>query len=328
MRLRVVAEVPVAMLPRLADLLGAGAVVEVSLLADARPAQSNESLFASFSSEKEGACLPSSLPAPQKRKPGPPKGRSGAPPWRTPEREAQLRADWGTVLPPAERLARLEAHPGPPVPVWPGNLRFWGEQLGLGPMAAPAGAARVAAATAGRLAGSWRTEARRAVLARMWPTYASTPEVRAALDAIDVDRPVPEAADLSIWAHQLGLKRPEGFRRKRPDVAGGNQARGVEAARERVAADVCAPAPWVPPAPVAAVSVSSIGRGAIPALPAAGDDGVIRASFGEVRAWALFFGIRYDGTNMDQVNRRRAGMRLPPVTQCERRTAAERGEAA
>jgi hypothetical protein len=261
-----------------------------------------------------------------RRKPGPAKGAPKSPPWRTPEREAQLRADWGTPMPPGERVARLAALPGPPIPVRPNNIRFWAEQLGLGPIAALTGAALMAGAIAARQGRTWRTPAREAIMREMWPTWATAEAIRARLDAVDVDRVIPAAADISTWAAALGIKRPAGFRWSRHAVAEVNRARGVAAARERVAE--AAPAEVLPVEAPAVSSVSPIGRGAIPALPAAGDDGVVRASFGEVRAWALFFGIRYDGTNMDQVNRRRLGMRLPPITQCERRTAAERGEAA
>ena len=68
-------------------------------------------------------------------------------------------------------------------------------------------------------------------------------------------------------------------------------------------------------------------RPAPPPLPAP-VDGLVRASFREIRAWAAFHGIAYDGGNADVVNRRRAGMGLPPVAQCEARTRADAARAA
>lgn len=71
-----------------------------------------------------------------------------APLWRTPEREAQMRADWGVVMSPTERRARLEAHPGPALPKDWSNLADWGAQLGLGRVATVSLADRAAQARA------------------------------------------------------------------------------------------------------------------------------------------------------------------------------------
>lgn len=67
----------------------------------------------------------------------------------------------------------------------------------------------------------------------------------------------------------------------------------------------------------------AVGRRHPPPLPAA-EGGLVRASFREIQAWAAFYGISYDGGNVDQVNRRRAALNLPLVAQCEARTRAEK----
>jgi hypothetical protein len=77
--------------------------------------------------------------------------------------------------------------------------------------------------------------------------------------------------------------------------------------------------PPAPPEPPVAAQ-----RRRPPPLPSHDEDGLIRASFREIKEWAAFHGIAYNGANGDAVNRRRGLMGLRPVAQCEARTMAER----
>lgn len=66
----------------------------------------------------------------------------------------------------------------------------------------------------------------------------------------------------------------------------------------------CFPAPPQPepkPAPVV--------------FPPPGPDGKIIASFAQIAAWAQRFGIRYDGGNIDRVNKMRSMLHQPPLLQ-------------
>jgi hypothetical protein len=79
-------------------------------------AQSDESLFASFSSEKEGAST-SADPGDGARWP------SNAFPWRTPARLAVLEAEYPAGMEMMEIRRRMEALPGLPLPQ--GNAMLW-----------------------------------------------------------------------------------------------------------------------------------------------------------------------------------------------------------
>lgn len=141
---------------------------------------------------------------------------------------------------------------------------------------------------------------------------ATLREMHAALRAMAGPALPGGPANLLHWARRLQLPARPSLRDRRPAVAAANGARGVEAARVRVEAadvpEVSDDGPARPPAP--------------PPLPEPdADTGKIYAAFGEVRAWAGFFGIRYDGGNMDQVNKLRAARGLPPLVQVEDRAA-------
>ncbi|WP_372918703.1 hypothetical protein [Sandarakinorhabdus sp.] len=170
-------------------------------------------------------------------------------------------------------------------------------------------------------AGGWRTEARRALLLDAWPAGVPRPEIVAAMDALP--GPAVVATAVSVWAANLGLQRtPEYLRglaaaKKRPResrqpaaVAASNQERGVEAARAR---SVVEAAPVVVAEPVASVVVPL----RAPSLPPISANGKIYAVFEQIKAWAAFNGVTYDGRNLDLINKFRSGFRLAPLVQTE-----------
>lgn len=83
-------------------------------------------------------------------------------------------------------------------------------------------------------------------------------------------------------------------------------------------ADVVPPPPPAPPPRPQTVSPPPVAAPApksspAPASPYVLDDkGRVRARYIEIKAWAERFKIKFDGSNMDQVNKMRASLRLPP----------------
>ena len=85
---------------------------------------------------------------------------------------------------------------------------------------------------------------------------------------------------------------------------------------------VRAPKPKRPAAPQARVYAipAPVQRPAPPPampLPSPSSDGKVYATFWAIRAWAEARGFAYDGSNMEQLNKRRAAAGLPPLVQDE-----------
>lgn len=235
--------------------------------------------------------------------------------WRTAEREARLRELWPGPLTVARVIADLATLEGPRMPLGDSALYGWATELGL-PLPRPG---RLAVDNmGGRPRAGWRTPERAAVVRELWPQGVPRDEVLARLHALPGD-PV-EPSRLSVWAAEMGVKRPEGWAaastsrvmaravaaRSKPEaVAASNVQRGVEAARERIAVSL------VPEAP----------RPVAPALPPVAETGRVYASFQELRAWAGFYGLAYDGSDVERLNKFRAAKGLPPVVQDEARAA-------
>lgn len=58
-------------------------------------------------------------------------------------------------------------------------------------------------------------------------------------------------------------------------------------------------------------------KAAVIPLPEPREDGKVYTSFYNIRAWAGVYGIAYDGTNMDRVNKLRIAKSLPLLVQDE-----------
>jgi hypothetical protein len=230
--------------------------------------------------------------------------------WRTAERRAVLER----MYPAGEALdvirAALVMLPGPALPEAPTAVGHWASYLLL---------RRPADGEA-----PWRTPERQAILREAWPAGVDAVEIAARMRALPGGKVLE--ARLSVWASQLGLYRPDWYKQK---LANERTARIAETRWEKREPAATAPVVAAVPAPVARPVVASVVPPVAPApappgLPAPSEDGVIRASFREIQAWGGHYGIRYDGANVDQVNRRRAALNLPPVAQCEARTMADR----
>lgn len=133
-----------------------------------------------------------------------------------------------------------------------------------------------------------RTPARKVILEREWPQGTAQAEIAEEMNALP--GPYIPAKDVMAWAMELRLLRgPVAPRLART------------------------PAPASAPAAVLAPSQA-------PKLPAP-TNGVIRAAFSEIKAWAAHHGIRYDGSNLDKINQQRKAWRQPMLVQDEDRTA-------
>jgi len=245
--------------------------------------------------------------------------------WRTAERFALLQKMYPAGVDLMEIRAVLAAVEGPPLPEHQNRIAHWARDRGL---SRPSDGLE-----------PWRTPARAAILKATWEAGVDVSEIAERMRALPGGE--VKHRSLSVWAAAMGLKRPQEYKdrlaRERmvrvQKVRWGRAPAAAAqdgAAMERVAA--AAGSVSDPPArPVAVVPeparVAATAPAKPPPLPDA-VDGLVRASFREIRAWAAHYGIRYDGGNADVVNRRRAGLGLPPVAQCEVRTMADSARAA
>jgi hypothetical protein len=167
---------------------------------------------------------------------------------------------------------------------------------------------------------AWRTPERRALLAVQWPAGA---EVRDIIDAMEKMPGAPVMrTHVSVWANDLGLRRPEGWRSKFMGARGHRAADPIETpepapAPTRPAAVEPKPAAARPEPPAAPPPLSEVFRlrtlktseptVAPPPLPASkpklppvprgpvlGPDAVRVASFATIRAWAGERGIAFN----------------------------------
>lgn len=170
-------------------------------------------------------------------------------------------------------------------------------------------------------ASSWRTPEREVVMRKHWPGGTLHDDVVRLLEELP-GGPVPRGSGVGVWAADLGLRRPPGFmtqfnRKPRsaaapPQPAPARPAQPAAApSRERPAASH--PSILPPGAPLSGVNPKAA---AIP-LPKPHDDGKVYTSFHNIRAWAGIYGIAYDGSNMDRVNKLRAAKSLPLLLQDE-----------
>jgi len=153
----------------------------------------------------------------------------------------------------------------------------------------------------------WRTPARAEVLRREWPLGTPAAAIRPMLAALPGAK-LPYGVDISIWASQLGRQRPEGFRGRRTIRAAPAEAEAAAPADDVAA--ITAPAPAGP----AAAAVIQVAAHPQPPAPVAAP---VEADFRVIRAWCEARGMRFDGANIDAINRvRMAGFPpLPPFVQ-------------
>jgi len=210
--------------------------------------------------------------------------------WSTPERDVVLRREIPVNRNQADILRQVvEASADVPAPATWQQVLNRAAYLGLRRPDSPQGQA-----------------AHRAQAARL-AKRAAQQDTRAGVASTDA-RPLAEAVGRSpVMAADGGAADGSPPRPSREPPQPGGEALAVPAQAS------AAGRPPAPPDPPPARRV--------PPLPEPSPDGYIRASFAEIKAWAGFFGIRYDGGNMDVVNRRRGQMRLPELIQDEARAA-------
>ena len=180
----------------------------------------------------------------------------------------------------------------------------------------------------------WGTAARDAVLREHIPAGTAKRDIMRLLEAASPDVPMPrEWQHVLARSNRLGLRRPEtegttrllrarAAKRQQVAVAVSNQARGAALAQARVEA---APRPT----PALAASAPPDPPRSPPTLPDPDPaTGRIYAPFAAIRAWAGFYGLPYDGSNMDQVNKLRAAKGLRPLVQDDSRAMPASEQAA
>lgn len=249
--------------------------------------------------------------------------------WRTEARRLLLEADWPRGRPVGEIRAQMAAMDGPALPRAKYVIATWAHELEL--------------VRPGMEARKWRTQERLAILQRDWPTGDTREVIAARMNELP-GPPVP-AQRLKVWAAEHGLVRPEGFLSairvgkrqggRRPAavaeagpavaVAGDDDADGQQEGHApprapevpglSPAAAAGAP-PEVPRASPAVVAPVVLGPAPKPPpLPAPAENGRVYACFRDLAAWAGFYGLAYDGTNIDRLNRLREARGLPAVVQ-------------
>ncbi len=162
----------------------------------------------------------------------------------------------------------------------------------------------VSAPVAPRAANDWRTDERKAELTRRYAAGEDMTVIRLALAEMDGARVPDRNAPLWGWVSALNLRR---------DTPSEPLAQPTRA-MVRAAEDTSRTLPIAPP-PTRTAGTNPMGAAA--KLPPPSEDGKIYASFAEIRAWAGAYGIAYDGTQMDRVNKLRAAKSLPPLVQRE-----------
>lgn len=239
----------------------------------------------------------------------------GAEPWRTPARAAILKETWEAGVDVFEIAERMNALPGGPVlhrrlSVWAAQLNLKRPQEYIDRMARER-MVRVQKARWGERPQDADQDTRAGVAGAAASVGPST-EAGGRPPAKAVEEDAGQDTDSRNESSVPPAPQPIG----RPPNTGG-EAVSVPA---QASAELRPPAPPEPPSAAAPAPV----RRAAPKLPPPDADGLIRASFREIKEWAEFYGIAYNGANGDAVNRRRALMGLRPVAQCEARTRAER----
>lgn len=211
--------------------------------------------------------------------------------WRTPERIAYLQTAWPAGEERRFIIAAMNAMPGPPLPIKI-SLAKWANEIGL---TRPASMRRVMH----EYLAAWKTEERAAVMRREFVAGTQTPMIRNMLAALPGD-PLPTSdARLLKWALRLGLKRPAHYR---ANARPGNRSRAVSVAKPRPGGTVIQRAPVVDEPPTERP----------PEWPGEQIGDKLGWTFGQIRQWAAWRGVVYDGTNVDRINKMRAaaGMRL------------------
>jgi len=261
----------------------------------------------------------------------------GAEPWRTPERAALLKETWEAGVDPYEIAEAMRKLPGGPVEHR--RLSIWAAQLDLKRPAdymarlSRERNARIRAARWGASAAVQGDAAMELIAAADGPVSdPPAPSVAVVPEPARVAAPEPPVAprvtapppklpapsngrvhasfrEIRAWAFYFGI-----IYTGTNIEAVNNRRRLMKLAPlvqddDRTAADTKPERPAPPPLPAPV-------------------DGLVRASFREIKAWAAHYGVVYDGGNADVVNRRRAGLGLPPVAQCEIRTRADSARAA
>lgn len=169
----------------------------------------------------------------------------------------------------------------------------------------------------------WTPE-REDLLRRLYGESVSVKDILAQVNALPGAPISSPKAVLGHAADRLGLRRPPGW---------GNETLAKARAAQQAARRSAQAAPPHSPAPRQAAPVSQVTKAAptapvppivpaptqfarpLPAELAPNANGFVVASFADIRDWAERFCIRYDGTNIDLVNKMRARLHRPPFSQ-------------
>lgn len=274
--------------------------------------------------------------------------------WRTEERRLLLEADWPRGRDVREIRAQMEGMAGPPVPVQPYVVAQWASDLGLRRPGAEARKWRTPERRA-VLVRDWPAGVTREEIAARMAALpgAAVPADRLKQWAADLDLARPEwfLSAIRKGVRQGGRRKAGAEEQdttagvadaaaseRPPTEAGGippvkavEEDEGQDTGARNVPSVPPSPQPidgppntgGEPPAPPESPAVAPVRPVAAaapprpPPLPAPAENGKVYATYRELRAWAGFYGIAYDGSNMDRLNRVREAKGLPPMVQVE-----------
>jgi hypothetical protein len=165
----------------------------------------------------------------------------------------------------------------------------------------------------------WRTPARETRLRELWTmVLMSHRQIWDELKKVPGPAMPRSHANLVHWAKRLELPdrpgRPADDARPIPEPPAAPSTASPPAP--------AVPVPNPPPAPAPGPQTTRPQSGSPPKLPAP-SKGRHNASFRQIKEWAAYYGIAYNGANVDAVNRRRKLMGLLPVVQDEALTALD-----
>jgi hypothetical protein len=204
MRLRVVVEVGLPGLEAIVSLVGEASVRDVYLVPADGAAQTNESLFVSFSSEKGSSSLP--IPAAPAPDVAAAKSRGT---WLTPERKDVLRARWPTEMAARDIHAEMTALPGPALPPI-SRLAIKASSMGM---------RRPTGFLVARPPAAWKTPEREQRVRALWEARKPLGEIWGAVRAVPGPHLPATPGSLQTWIKEMGLEaRPRG-RGRVPELA-------------------------------------------------------------------------------------------------------------
>lgn len=165
----------------------------------------------------------------------------------------------------------------------------------------------------------WRTDDRKKAFILLYESGTDMTEIRLALADIAGPRVPDKNAPLWAWVTALRIRRNADATVAEPTQP---ENQGVGADRRGPPQDTTAPQqPSRPPA--IHPSIAHPGprpdginpKAKVIDLPPPAPNGKIYTSFYNIRAWAGVYGITYDGTNIDKVNKLRTAKSMPPLVQ-------------